>query len=120
MWSQYFYNKTRNYKVLHQAAKTGVQYGLGLGGIIFSLVFLEEYVSWAREEWFGVIHTRGSEEWSGLIHSRVSGEGSGAIHPVEPEEGARKKMTWRRGGIGIEDGAIAGGIWGFAVALICE
>ena len=102
---QYFYQKTRNYRVMLAAARTGGKYGLALGGATAVYVLLDESVGWAREDYFGV-----KEE-----------SPEARVDEVDMEDGTRrKKVSWRRGGVEWEDGAVAGGLLGAGVGTACE
>ena len=79
-----------------EALKKGGKHAMGLGGATFVFVFLEEYASWAREEWLGDVKPR----------------------PPYSDE-FKDRTTWRRGGAKWQDGAIAGSILGTAVGLLC-
>jgi hypothetical protein len=96
---QYFYTKTRNYKIFLQASLSGGKYAIALGGGTAAYVLLEEYVAYMREELLGRVR-------------RVPQPGT--------MEGFRKQVTWRQGGSVWWDGTVAGTVLGLATGLICE
>nr|ODN82550.1 hypothetical protein L203_05359 [Cryptococcus depauperatus CBS 7841] len=87
--SHYFYTKTRNYRVLKGSIIAGVRYAIALGGATGAYVLLDESVGWTRERLFG--------------YAKPTGKSLG------------EKVSWKRGGVQWEDGAIAGGVMGLAV-----
>ena len=92
--TQYFYTKTRNYRVFFAAARTGARYALGLGAATTAFVLLEEGSGVMREQYLG----------RRALKSRRASE----------------RYSWRDGGVGWEDGAVAGGFMGAGVGLACE
>ncbi|ODN79900.1 hypothetical protein L202_03789 [Cryptococcus amylolentus CBS 6039] len=98
----YFYTKTRNYRVIQGALKSGGYYGAALGGSTLTYVLLDESLGWAREQIFGVkIGEGGQEEREQIQREIVEG----------------RRIGWRKGEVEWEDGAGAGGLMGLAVGL---
>ncbi|WVQ77178.1 hypothetical protein IAR50_006861 [Cryptococcus sp. DSM 104548] len=98
----YFYTKTRNYRVIQGALKSGGRYGAALGGSTLTYVLLDESLGWAREQLFGVkLGPGGQEEKEQIEREIVEG----------------RRIGWRKGEVGWEDGAGAGGLMGLAVGL---
>ena len=95
---QYFYTKTRNYRVFYSAVKTGAKYALALGGATTAYCLLDESVGWVRERVFSL-------------------DGPVVAPPNAEHEGGR--ISWRTGPIQWEDGAVAGTILGAGVGTIC-
>ena len=90
---QYFYQKTRNYRVILAASRMGAKYAVALGAATALFVMMDETAGWVREEYFG---SRGTEL---------------PKDDVNKDDGLLgKKVTWRTGAVGWEDGTIAGGL----------
>ena len=100
---QYFYQKTRNYRVILAASRLGAKYGAALSGATALFVLMDETAGWMREEYFG---PRGTETSNG-----DENEDDGLL---------RKKVTWRKGAVGWEDGTIAGGLLAIGAGTFCE
>ncbi|WVQ67864.1 uncharacterized protein L199_006069 [Kwoniella botswanensis] len=98
----YFYTKTRNYRVFFGAAKTGSKYALGLGGATATYVLLDESIGYIRESIFG---PKGVQD--------PTPGGRGLLEDREKKE----RASWRKGGVGWEDGGIAGGLMGLGVGV---
>jgi len=71
-------------------------------------VLVDESVGWMREEYFGV---------SG--EARQSERERGEEDEDEDEVLIRKRVSWRRGSVRPEDGAVAGGLLGAGVGIGC-
>ncbi|WWC61680.1 uncharacterized protein I303_104265 [Kwoniella dejecticola CBS 10117] len=99
----YFYTKTRNYRVFFGAAKTGSKFALGLGGATALYVLLDESIGFIRESIVGV---------KGEADPTPGGRGL-----LEDSE-KKQRVSWRKGGVAWEDGALAGAIMGVGVGSI--
>jgi hypothetical protein len=97
---QYFYNKTRNYRMMQSAGSLGLKYALALGGGTMAYCFLDESIGRVREDYIG-----------------VKRRNEGGVQGVEDVWG---RNSWRRGETAWSDGALAGGVLGSAVTVLCE
>lgn len=98
---QYFYTKTRNYRILYGALRTGGKYAAALSSATLAYVVLDEGVGVARE---AVLGPKAGGQW----------------RETESQEGMPRRVGWRQGGVWWGDGIIAGGLLGAGVGTICE
>ena len=97
---QYFYTKTRNYRIVFGALRTGGKYALALSSATSAYVALDESV--------------------GVLRERLVGKhGEGQWQAQESEDGRPRRVGWREGGVWWGDGMIAGGILGLGVGALC-
>ena len=97
---QYFYTKTRNYRIVFGALRTGGKYALALSSATLAYVALDESV--------------------GVVRERLIGKhGEGQWQAQESQDGRPRRVGWREGGVWWGDGMIAGGILGLGVGTIC-
>jgi hypothetical protein len=98
---QYFYTKTRNYRMLFGALRTGGKYAFALSSATLAYVLLDESVGVARE--------------------RMVGEhGTGQWQHEQSDDGRPRRVGWRKGGVWWGDGLIAGALLGMGVGAICK
>ena len=97
---QYFYTKTRNYRIVFGALRTGGKYALALSSATLAYVALDESVGVARERLIGK-------------------HGEGQWQTEESEDGRPRRVGWREGGVWWGDGMIAGGLLGLVAGGIC-
>jgi hypothetical protein len=103
-YAQYFYTKTRNYRVFFAAARTGAKYAIGLGGATAAYVLLDESVGCTREQITGAATT--------------TSPAPASLSGVE-EHDRPGRVGWRSGPVRWEDGSVAGGIMGAVVGAAC-
>jgi hypothetical protein len=98
---KYFYTKTRNYRILYGALRTGGKYALALSSATLAYVALDESVGVARE-------------------SLVGEHGVGQWQQEQSDDGRPRRVGWRKGGVWWGDGMIAGGLLGMVVGAACK
>jgi hypothetical protein len=113
--TQYFYTKTRNYRVFYAAATTGARYALGLGGAVAAYCILDDSAGWLREQlgWAADTH-QVVRDTSVPVHDHRR-----RLSEIRDVEGDRWS-GWRQGPVHWEDGAFAGLLMGAGVGFACE
>jgi hypothetical protein len=53
LYHQYFYTKTRNYRIFFAALRTGARYAMALSGATAAYVFMDESIGYIREQVVG-------------------------------------------------------------------
>jgi hypothetical protein len=82
-----------------QAGKLGFRYAVGIGGTTLLYCVLDEGVGMFRERYLGIRRD---------------------VRRVEGIEEVWNRSSWREGEVFWEDGAVAGGVLGAGVAVVCE
>lgn len=126
---QYFYTKTRNYRIFFAALRTGSRYALALSGATAAYVLMDESIGYARERFLGYRAEEGA-----VVDDPLSGDstrgGSGGVREAVPWRSEKsldrsgveipRRVGWREGGVSLWDGGLAGGIMGLGVGTICK
>lgn len=97
--NQYFYLKTRNYRMIAGGLRSGAKYAFGLGGATALYVMTDEATGWVRERIF---------------------DGSKVPFRAAPTNVNPDRWGWRKGPVHYEDGIAAGSVLGMVVGLGCE
>lgn len=92
---QYFYHKTRNYRILWGGMREGSRYSLRLSSAVALFVAADEGFAYAREH----------------------------LNPNSMKTGyppSHERWGWRQGPVHVEDGAVAGATLATVLGLWCE